>query len=265
LANFFGLILNENMKIYRRLSTWIMLGIIVVIPLAMSAVFYFASNTTAGTSNWSMMSIESSLLLPLITIFTVVKASESVAGEFTWGTIKLLLIRPWTRSAILLSKYISLLLFALFFAVVAFIVSLLVNMVFFGYTGSAEGIMSVVGHSPWAIMLMTYGLQFISLIVIVSFGFMMSSAFRSSGLAIGLSIFFLLSGSLISALFTLTDRAWVKYVLFLHLDLQSYLRGGSPVPNQHTTLGFSIAVLAVYVVIFNVISWTVFRKRDVTA
>ncbi|MFD2875395.1 ABC transporter permease [Paenibacillus rhizoplanae] len=40
-------------------------------------------------------------------------AADSVAGEFTWGTIKLLLIRPWSRSKILLSKYISLVIFSL--------------------------------------------------------------------------------------------------------------------------------------------------------
>ena len=37
---------------------------------------------------------------------------DMVAGEFTWGTIKLLLIRPASRSKILLSKYLTTLLFA---------------------------------------------------------------------------------------------------------------------------------------------------------
>lgn len=50
----------------------------------------------------------------LNTIFTALVAADSVAGEFTWGTIKLLLIRPWSRSKILLSKYISMVLFSLF-------------------------------------------------------------------------------------------------------------------------------------------------------
>lgn len=265
MANFWSLIQNENMKIYRRPATWIMLGFVLLVPIAMTLLIYLAMGDQENASNWSIMLIESRVLFLMITIFTVVKAAESVAGEFTWGTIKLLLIRPWSRSSILLSKYISTLMFALFFTVVGFLVSLLVNIVVFGFADSGQDL-SVAGVSPWEYMLSYYGLQFISLAVIVSFGFMMSSAFRSSGLAIGLSIFLLLSGNVLTALFAITNKAWVKYVMFLHLDLSSYLNGGSgPVPNQETTLGFSIAVLAAYVIVFNVVSWTVFRNRDVAA
>lgn len=253
------------MKIYRRPATWIMFGFIVVIPIALSLIFYWAIGSRENASNWSVMMVASQFLLPFITIFTVVKAAESVAGEFTWGTIKLLLIRPWSRSSILLSKYIATILFALFFTAVGFVVSLLISIALFGYTGSASDL-SPTFQSPWTFVLAYYGLQFVSLIVVVTFGFMMSSAFRSNGLAIGLSIVLLLSGNLLTSLFALADKPWVKYVMFLHLDLTSYLNGGhGPVPNQDTTLGFSLAVLAVYVIIFNMISWTVFRKRDVAA
>ncbi|WP_123041936.1 ABC transporter permease [Cohnella candidum] len=265
MVDFWSLILNENMKIYRRVATWIMLGFVVIMPLAMSVLFYFAAGDQDLASNWWVMKTASQILFPLITIFTAVKASESVAGEFTWGTIKLLLIRPWSRSSILLSKYISTILFALFFTIIGFVVSLLASMALFGYSNSATDLSQTM-NSPWTYMLEFYGLQFVSLIVIVTFGFMMSSAFRSSGLAIGLSIFLLLSGNLLAALFALADKAWVKYVMFLHLDLTSYLNGGTgPIPNQETTLGFSIAVLAVYVIIFNIVSWSVFVKRDVAA
>jgi len=263
MRNFWNLVQNENMKIYRRLATWIMLGIVVIIPLGISLLLYAVSGSAAD-SNWAIMMISSQFLYFLITIFTVVKASEAVAGEFTWGTIKLLLIRPWRRSTILLSKYVSMILFALFFLAVGFAASFLMSVVFFGYTSSAAGL-SQTASSPWAYMLALYGLQFVSLIAVATFGFMMSSAFRSSGLAIGLSIFLLLSGQLLAGLFALADKAWVKYVVFLHLDLTPYLNGGSPVPNQETTLGFSIAILAAYVIVFNAVSWTVFCKRDVAA
>lgn len=264
--NFYKLIQNENMKIYYRMRTWIMLGFIVLIPPLVSILVLLAGGD--DLTNWSMMMTESYILFVLITIFTVVVAADSVAGEFTWGTIKLLLIRPWSRSTILLSKYVSTLLFALGFAIVAFIVTLLVNMAVFGYAGNANELSSgmVSGVSDWEYVLLFYLFQFITLIIIVTFGFTMSSAFRSGGLAIGLSIAFLFAGNLITGLFAIADKAWVKYVLFMHLDLTSYINGGSgPIPNHPTTLGFSLAVLAGYFIVFNVISWTVFRKRDITA
>ncbi|MCD9023684.1 ABC transporter permease [Cohnella silvisoli] len=263
MGNFWNLILNENMKIYRRVRTWIMLGFIVLLPPLISILVMIFSD--GPSSNWNMMMMESYILFILVTIFTVVIASETVAGEFTWGTIKLLLIRPWSRSTILLSKYLSTLMFALTFIVAAFIVTLLVNIVVFGYSGNASELSGTVGISDWEYALKYYLFQFISLIIIVTFGFMMSSAFRSSGLAIGLSISFLFAGSIVANLFSVIDKDWVKYVLFMHLNLTSYIQGVGPIPNHPTTLGFSLAVLAGYFILFNLISWTVFRKRDITA
>ncbi len=267
MADFWKLVLNENMKIYSRLATWIMFAFLILVPVAVSQLFYWTMDQMDGAgregANWQIMLLSSQVLFPLITIFTVVKAAESVAGEFTWGTIKLLLIRPWSRSQILLSKYISVLLFAVFFTVVAFAVTLLINMALFGYSGEA---LPDAPGSPWLYVLEYYGLRFVSLAVIVTFAFMLSSAFRSSGLAIGLSIFILLSGNVLNALFTLVDKPWVKYMLFPNLELTAYMNGGSgPFPNGETTLGFSLAVLAAYVILFNAISWIVFRKRDVAA
>ncbi len=267
MANFWNLILNENMKIYRRVRTWIMLGFIVLLPPLISLLVLLAGGGDE-TSNWSMMMTESYVLFILITIFTVVIASETVAGEFTWGTIKLLLIRPWSRSAILLSKYLSTIMFAIAFAIAAFIVTLLVNMAVFGFSSNAQDLSIDLspGISNWEYVLQFYLFQFISLIIIVTFGFMMSSAFRSSGLAIGLSIAFLFAGNIITGLFAMADKEWVKYVLFMHLDLTPYINGGEgPIPNHPTTLGFSLAVLAVYFIVFNLVSWTVFRKRDISA
>ncbi|XID92829.1 ABC transporter permease [Paenibacillaceae bacterium WGS1546] len=260
MVNFANLILNENMKIYRRLRTWIMLAFIVLLPSLISLGVYLGG---ASLNNWSMMMTGSYISFSLITVFTVVVAADIVAGEFTWGTIKLLLIRPWSRSAILLSKYLATMLFALLFTVAAFIVTFLSNVLIFGY--ETESVLAV-GTSNWEHVLTFYLLQFVTLVIIVTFGFTMSAAFRSGSLAIGLSIFFLFAGQLITSLFALADKAWVKYVLFVHLDLTSYMNGGQgPIPNHPMSLGFSLAVLAAYFVLFNAISWTVFRKRDIAA
>ena len=59
-------------------------------------------------------------LMTLITIFAAVIAGDIVASEFTWGTIKLLLIRPVSRTKILLSKYVATLLFVVLLCVILF-------------------------------------------------------------------------------------------------------------------------------------------------
>jgi ABC-2 type transport system permease protein len=265
LANFWKLIRNENMKIYRRARTWIMLGFVLLIPIIVS-LSVMAANGTDALTNWSMMVNESQILFILITIFTVVVASETVAGEFTWGTIKLLLIRPWSRSSILLSKYLSTLLFCLVFISTAFVITLIVNISVFCYSGDTGILTSISGMTSWEYIMRYYLYQFISLIIIVTIGFMISSAFRSSGLAIGLSISFLFAGYIITGLFSMIDKKWVEYILFMHLDLTSYINNAEgPIQNHPMSLGFSLAVLAGYFILFNLVSWTVFRKRDITA
>ncbi|MEK0315293.1 ABC transporter permease [Cohnella sp. 56] len=268
MASFWKLVQNENMKIYRRVSTWIMLGITVAIPLLVTIIFGLVAEDN-NANNWGAMMTESEILFLLVMIFSVVKSAESVAGEFSRGTIKLLLIRPWSRASILLSKFIAILLFALLFTAVSFAVTWLANVLAFGYTAHPDSLIPsqspLAGSSPWLFMLRYYLDEFIVLAVVVSFGFMLSAAFRSSGLAIGLSLFLLFAGSMITGLLMLADQAWIKFVLFPHLGLTTYLNGSVPLSDYPTTYAFSLGVLAVYFIVFNAVSWTAFIKRDVSA
>ena len=154
--DFLQLVANENMKIYLRIRTWIMLGILVLLATAFTLLMLAFENVTP--TMWDVVQMEAAFLLVLVTLFTVIVSAESVAGEFSSGTIKLLLIRPWTRSKILLSKYISLLLFALFFTVVVFVYTLLLNWLCFGTgTGERDGALLMGEPSPLQYLFSYYG------------------------------------------------------------------------------------------------------------
>jgi ABC-2 type transport system permease protein len=261
LFDFFQLVSNENMKIYRRMRTWIMLGILLLLGIAISVLTYVISSGDTPVP-WEIMSIEAAILFSLVTIFTVVISADSVAGEFSSGTIKLLLIRPWSRSKILLSKYIALLLFALFFAAALFLVTFVVNLIVYGYDGSYS-FPARPGLSPFVYMLAYYGNEFVSLLIVVTLSFMLSTVFRNGGLAIGLSLFILLGGGTFAGILSALDYEWVKYLIFVHMNLNMYLTKTPLI--EGLTPGFSIAVLAVYYIIFVVLTWILFNKRDVAA
>ncbi|MCD1259576.1 ABC transporter permease [Paenibacillus athensensis] len=209
----------------------------------------------------------SAALIPLVTLFTVIIAGDMVAGEFTWGTIKLLLIRPASRSKILLAKYMATLLFAAALLLVLLLTTLIVNGFLYGFaqTGmpylktTAEG---AVRESPMLLyILQTYGLKLIELVMVVTLAFMISTVFRSASLAIGLSIFIMFAGQILS--FLLLRYSWGKYFLFANTDLTVYLEGRPPADGM--TAGFSVMVLLLYFLVFNVLSWEIFRRRDVAA
>jgi ABC-2 type transport system permease protein len=316
LANIVKLIQNENMKIYRRISTWIMLVILIAVAVVVGVVM----NSTASDSvdeqwkqnlqqqnevyktdlanedlpdmvkdiserelaineyrlehdiapmetrsTWNFMTVAAEIV-SLITLFTIVVGASSVASEFTWGTIKLLLIRPVSRAKILLSKYIATILFALFSLVLLFVVSFLVGSIFFGIGGSTPHLVYRDGavHEVHMVshILGIFGLKSINLIMMSTFAFMISTIFRNSGLAIGLAIFLMFAGVNVTALLA-TKFDWAKYILFANTDLSQYLTGYVLVEGM--TMTFSVIMLIIYFVIFNALTWFVFTKRDVAA
>jgi len=262
LSEFAALVHNENIKIYRRVRTWIMLAILVGMSVLMPLLFYVTGGENFKFGLWECFQITLSIVFMLNTIFTIVVASDSVSGEFSWGTIKLLLIRPWSRSKILLSKYLALILFSLASTVVMVVVEYITSAAFFGGSVSGEVITTPGGWSEAGYSLMLVLCDYIELFLIITLAFMLSAVFRTSSLAIVLSLFLVFTKSIFISIFSPERYEWVKYSLLTHLDLSGYLT--STTGPGGTTFGFSLSVLAVYYALFLLIAWVVFRKRDVS-
>ncbi|RED83344.1 ABC transporter permease [Cohnella phaseoli] len=313
-----NLIRNENMKIYRRPRTWLMIGFLVLAIGLMSGLmkwddsrsspdnwqqsltqqnvqyqkqlaedknmdsdykefitdkfkineYYLAHDMNPyALSLWDYVNSSASLIL-LITILTVIVAADMIAAEFTWGTIKLLLVGPASRSKIMLGKYISTMMFALLLLILAFVVAFAAGAALQGFDGLAHPHLSVgadgLVHENSMIVnaLQKYGYAVVSLLMYVTLAFMISSAFRSSSMAIAFSLLFMLVGNTVTML--LSRYEWSKYLLFANTELSQYLPGNSPI-RPEMTLGFSITMLAAYYVVFQIVAWTLFTKRDVAA
>ncbi|WP_370569671.1 ABC transporter permease [Sporosarcina sp. BP05] len=197
-------------------------------------------------------------------LLTVIVAAGIVASEFTQGSIKMLLSRPVKRWKILTSKYVTVILFGILLMLVGFIVSILGAFIFFQSGNGQELVWNgkeVVEVSIWGKGLYMLLLSFANVFVTATFAFMIGSVFRSSSLAIGLSLFIYFMGSTLVML--LARYEIVKYIVFTHMDLTIYESDFRIV--EGITMPFSLAVLAVYIVIFLFISYTTFIKRDITA
>ncbi len=209
--------------------------------------------------------LENAGLSMIISLFTIIVAAGIISNEYRWGTIKLLLIRPISRTKILFSKFVSVLLFSITMLVFLFIISLVIGAIFFGINGwnpnlvqmGTDGVEEV---SIFAEIFTQYGLNMVNLVMMATFAFMISTLFRSSAMAIGLAIFLMFTGNSIIGFVAKYD--WAKYILFANTNLNQYIGSGSPVIDG-MTLGFSIAVLAVYFVLFLLVSWLSFTKRDI--
>jgi len=254
LSSLVRLVQNEQMKIYSRFRTWVMLAIVVLSVISAGVLSRFVIGM--GISHTLPFMYLATSLTSIVTIFTVIIAGDIVASEFTWGTIKLLLIRPASRGKILCAKYISVLLFILTLTVMLLIISYFTGLLIFGVGGAVSPDMS------FPAILKTYGLKLVQIVMTATLAFMISAAFRSSSLAIGLSIFLMLSSNTIVLVLMSLKKTWVKYFLFANTDLSPYLSGGKPLlPGM--SLGFSVTVLVAYWILFYAVSWLLFTKRDV--
>lgn len=214
-------------------------------------------------SVWGFM-IDAISNISFITLFTIIVGAGIVSSEFVGGTIKLLLIRPYKRWKILLSKYVAVISYAIELLIVLFVISFILGIIFLDKQGAMtpylyvkDGI--VYEKNILLYILGEYGYACVDLIMMVTFAFMMSTVFRSNAMAIGLSIFLMFMGTTICA--ALSKYEWVKYILFANLNIKQYYSIGTP-PVEGMTLTFSVIILIVYFIVFNVISWLAFCKRD---
>ncbi|THF84548.1 ABC transporter permease [Cohnella fermenti] len=310
------LIRNENMKIYRRPRTWLMILFLIGTVALMSGLmkwdeskhdagdwraavternaelshvvqnnaelgeqsrsdlqnqiklneYYLSQNIDPDRlSVWSYVNSSASLII-LVTLLTVVVAADMIAGEFTWGTIKLLLVGPASRTKLMLAKYVSTMAFALLLLVLCFAAALVAGGVLAGFDGlslpdisiDASGMIhegNMLFHA-----LEKYGYSVVMLVMYVTMAFMISAAFRSSSMAIAFSLLCMLVGNTLSAL--LSGYDWVKYLIFPNIDLTQYMDGATPL-RPEMTLGFSVSMLIAYYIAFQLIAWFLFTKRDV--
>ncbi|MEQ6353809.1 ABC transporter permease subunit [Lysinibacillus sp. M3] len=203
-------------------------------------------------------------MLNLVTLFTVIVAASIVSSEFSTGTIKMLLTRPVSRAKILTSKLLTTFIFGLLLYIVNVGVSALVGLILFGGTTGAELEIvngQVVEKAIWNDLAYHYLLTGGNFVMSMLFAFLVGSVFRSSSLAIGLTMFLSFTGGMI--VMFLSKYKIVKYVWLTHSDLTQYEHSSSILDG--ITMPFSLTILAIYAVLFLLISYISFMKRDVTA
>lgn len=204
----------------------------------------------------------------LIVMF-MMTAGVIVSEEFSKGTIKLLLIKPFKRSTILASKFITSI-------IVAIIVILLVLLMQFVVGGLIQGFdsfknptiiydhtinnvkqintiqylaMQALGKAPMYILLMTLAFAF-------------STIFTNSALAITISLLGYMGSSVINMLALNLKLNWIKYFVTPNWNLTEYFWGGIPT-FEGITLPFSIAIIVTYMVIMLVPTFIIFQKKNI--
>jgi len=227
---------------------------------------------TPSAAKFSIKLMEQSIsvLLPLLIILL---ASDSVCGEFSAKTIKVLLTRAVPRWKILLSKYIALLILFSIVILEMAVLSILISGLFFKNWGfyepiatgfsSASGtldVSNVIKVTQMQYLVLVYSLGWFVSIVVGTISFMVSVLVRNTSTSIGIMMATLVGGGFLRLF--LSDWPAIKYFFAINLSLPQYLTG-SYTPISGMSLNFSTLVLLTWSLGALIVSFVVFIKQDV--
>ena len=204
-----------------------------------------------------------------IIVIIVMIAGTIVSEEFNKGTVKLLLIKPYSRAKILLSKYITILIMTVFAIVIILLMELIVGGIVFGFDSLSVPVLEYNFNTSQLeiINIFTYvGIEILTqlpmIILLATLAFALSTIFTNSALAITISLLGFMSPSIINALVIQYKVGFMKYFVTMNWDLSGYLFGSLP-SMEGMTMGFSIVMCLIYLFVMLIPTFIIFKKKNI--
>lgn len=205
----------------------------------------------------------------IIVMIVVIIAGVSISEEFNKGTVKLLLVRPYSRTKILIAKLISVLITMVITTLFVLVLQFFIGGFTFGFNTYYFNISEFNFNTNTVFILNIFkyiSLIFISklpiFILIGTLAFALSTISLNSPLAIALPILGYMVSDMINVVALEFHWDWVKYFVTPNWDLSQYLFGGTPL-FKGISVEFSILICIIYFAIMIGVSIEVFKRRNI--
>ena len=206
----------------------------------------------------------------LFIILTVVLISGAIVSEeFNKGTIKLLLVRPYSRIKILMAKFVVVLLTIIITMLIIAILQLIIGGIFFGFSSLKIPVVeynykteTLIEINIFKKVAMTAVEILPEYILLGTLAFSLSTIFTNSALAIIVSMVGYLVSNTINSLAIYYNVKWLKYFVTLNWDFTQF-EYGKLAKMEVITSTFSTAICIVYFAIMLITAITVFKKKNI--
>jgi ABC-2 type transport system permease protein len=276
------MILAELFKLRKRRMTWILL----IIMAAFFCLMFFAtygitSSPPPRMPEAAVDTIKTSLQFPdafnlifstaatILTLLLIILVASSIGSEYGWGTVRQILTRRGIRYQFVISKLVSFIVIAIIGLIIAFIFGFILAIVTSNLLGSinwdfvtASFISNLFENFGWTLFtLLPY------ILMASFFAFLGRSAI--AGIGGGLGFYFI--EAIAVSIFN-QSGGWLSnipdFLIGPNVDVllpSSFFTQGpfSSGDIMISTLHASLT-LTVYCIVFLIISWFMFRKRDLT-
>ena len=202
-------------------------------------------------------------------VVVVMIAGTIVSEEFNKGTIKLLLVKPYTRNKILMAKAITTLIMIIFIILVTLVMQILIGGIIFGFDSLSEPVVAYNFNTNTMEEMNIFanlGVQTLTqlpmIILLATLAFAISTLFTNSTLAITISLLGYMAASIINQLAIGYDLQFMKYFVTMNWDLSIYANGALPYM-EGMSMTMSIIICAIYFLIMMIPTFIVFKKRNI--
>ncbi len=202
-------------------------------------------------------------------VVVVMIAGTIVSEEFNKGTIKLLLVKPYTRNKILMAKAITTLMMIIFIIVVTLVMQILIGGIIFGFDSLSEPVVAYNFNTNTMEEMNIFanlGVQTLTqlpmIILLATLAFAISTLFTNSTLAITISLLGYMAASIINQLAIGYDLQFMKYFVTMNWDLSIYANGALPYM-EGMNMTMSIIICVIYFLIMMIPTFIVFKKRNI--
>ena len=205
----------------------------------------------------------------LIIIFVIIISGGIMADEYHKGTIKQLLIKPYTRSQILSSKMIVTLLLIPIFTFILFAMYFVLTGIFTGFSGITQAIPvydyvkeEVVVYNLFNYNLLVFVAKLPYLVIASLISFAISTITGSTALSITLPLALVFFGNIVNSIITSFKIKWLRWFITYVWDLQNYIF----VRNYDSLLNsfkFSVLMIIIYLAVIIIVPYIFFNRKDI--
>ncbi len=204
-----------------------------------------------------------------IIIIILITSSTIISNELKEGTIKLLLIKPYTRNQILLSKYLSMIIVMVLSIIYLYLAQLLIGGFYLGFSSLQEKVViynfqlsTIMCYNIFGYTFLRILLKLPMLILLSTLSFLISIITSNNILSLTISLIVYIFSASIKSLAINYNLKIMKYLLTMNWNINEYLFGRLS-EYKYLNLTTSIIICIIYYIFLLVLSFIIFNKKDI--
>jgi ABC-2 type transport system permease protein len=267
-----------------RILLLVLVGIMILISFLLLAISKV--NLPAGVGGEQLGNIQNLLGLPMAlpfamsiiasfgSVLAIILTASSIGSEYNWRNIRTEVINSDSRSKLLTAKLISCVIFVLIGMVIGIAAGFVMSLITTAIGGYKFDFSFATGTYLWD-QFLQFWRTFYVLVPYMLLGFMFSIIGRSAmpGIALGIGILFLetiittfmsLAGGWVAKIPEYLPATNVNAITSLADIPSNFMMGMGGASGDLPGVTHAFVTLAVYSIVFLIISFYMFRKRDIT-